>query len=122
MQTGNHAYHIDLAAARERGIVIAKASGGFCTGAAELTIGLAIALLRRIPDCDVAVKSGHWQTPMGRELHGKTLGIVGLGRVERRASDSAFCQRIDESGFVHDRPPRRIATSSTRSRYRPVTR
>jgi phosphoglycerate dehydrogenase-like enzyme len=45
-QTGNHAYHIDLAAARERGVVVAKASGGFSTGAGELAIGLAIALMR----------------------------------------------------------------------------
>jgi phosphoglycerate dehydrogenase-like enzyme len=80
-QTGNHAYHIDLAAARQRGIVVAKASGGFCTGAAELTIGLAIALMRQIPACDQAVKNGRWTSPVGRELHGKTLGIVGLGRV-----------------------------------------
>src|SRR5688500_18383715 len=35
-QTGNHAYHIDLLAAEARGIVVAKASGGFCTGAGEL--------------------------------------------------------------------------------------
>ena len=37
-QTGNHAYHIDLTAAQERGIVVAKASGGFSSGAAELAI------------------------------------------------------------------------------------
>lgn len=80
-QTGNHAYHIDLEAARQRGIVVAKASGGFCTGAAELTIGLAIALMRQIPACDEAVRAGRWVPPVGRELHGKTLGIVGLGRV-----------------------------------------
>jgi phosphoglycerate dehydrogenase-like enzyme len=80
-QTGNHAYHIDFAAARDCGIVIAKASGGFCTGAAELVFGLAIALMRQIPSVDAAVKAGHWSTPLGRELHGKTIGIVGLGRI-----------------------------------------
>jgi phosphoglycerate dehydrogenase-like enzyme len=80
-QTGSHAYHIDLAAARERGIVVAKASSGASTGAGELAIGLAIALLRQIPAMDAAVKAGHWPTPMGRELNGKTLGIVGLGQV-----------------------------------------
>jgi phosphoglycerate dehydrogenase-like enzyme len=60
---------------------VAKASGGFNTGAAELAIGLAIALMRAIPACDRAVRSGHWMTPIGRELQGKTLGIVGLGHV-----------------------------------------
>ena len=95
-QTGNHAYHIDLAAARERGIVVAKASGGFCTGAAELTIGLAIALMRHIPACDQAVKSGRWAAPTGRELHGKTLGIVGLGRVGSHVARiaNAFGMRV----------------------------
>jgi phosphoglycerate dehydrogenase-like enzyme len=85
-QTGSHAYHIDLEAARERGVVVAKASGGFSTGAGELTIGLAIALLRQIPAMDAAVKSGLWPTPMGQELNGKTLGIVGLGQVGRHVA------------------------------------
>ena len=80
-QTGNHAYHIDLAAAQERGIVVAKASGGFCTGAGELAIGLAIMLMRQIPAASAGVKSGDWPSPLGRELHGKTMGIVGLGHV-----------------------------------------
>lgn len=85
-QTGSHAYHIDLAAARERGIVVAKASSGASTGAGELAIGLAIALLREIPAMDAAVKAGQWPTPMGRELNGKTLGIVGLGQVGRHVA------------------------------------
>ena len=80
-QTGNHAYHIDLAAAQERGVVVAKASGGFCTGAGELAIGLAIALMRRIAATDREIKSDGWPKPMTRVLHGKTLGIVGLGHV-----------------------------------------
>ena len=80
-QTGNHAYHIDLAAAEKRGIVVAKASAGFSTGAAELAIGLAIALMRDIPSMHGAVKSGQWPTPLGHELYGKTMGVVGLGHV-----------------------------------------
>ena len=88
-QTGNHAYHIDLAAAEQRGIVVGKASGGFSTGAGELAIGLAIALMRQIPTADAAVKSGDWPRPMGRELHGKTMGIVGLGHVGRHVATIA---------------------------------
>ncbi len=80
-QTGNHAYHIDLAAAQELGIVVGKASGGFSTGAGELAIGLAIAVMRQIPGTNAAVKAGAWPTPVGRELNGKTMGIVGLGHV-----------------------------------------
>ena len=95
-QTGNHAYHIDLAAAQERGIVVAKASGGFSTGAAELAIGLTLALMRHIPAADAAVKSGAWPTPLGRELNGKTMGIVGLGQVGRHVARlaNAFGMRV----------------------------
>jgi len=88
-QTGNHAYHIDLAAAEQLGIVVGKASGGFCTGAGELAIGLAIALMRQIPAANAAVKSGDWPTPVGRELYGKTMGIVGLGHVGRHVATIA---------------------------------
>jgi phosphoglycerate dehydrogenase-like enzyme len=82
-QTGGHAYHIDLAAAQQQGIVVAKAAGGFSTGAAELAIGLAIALMRGIPAADTAVKSGAWPATLGVELHDKTMGIVGFGHVGR---------------------------------------
>jgi phosphoglycerate dehydrogenase-like enzyme len=85
-QTGNHAYHIDLAAAEQRGIIVAKASGGFCTGAGELAIGLAIAVMRHIPAADSALKKGRWPSLVGVELHGKTLGIIGLGHVGRHVA------------------------------------
>lgn len=95
-QTGNHAYHIDLRAAEEAGIVVAKASGGFSTGAGELAIGLAIALMRQIPAVHGGVVSGAWPTPLGRELNGKTMGIVGLGHVGRHVAKiaSAFGMRV----------------------------
>jgi phosphoglycerate dehydrogenase-like enzyme len=82
-QTGNHVYHIDLAAAEERQIIVAKATGGFSTSAAELAIGLMIAVMRQIPSVDREVKLGRWPTPMTHALRGKTLGIVGLGHVGR---------------------------------------
>ncbi|HUK58918.1 MAG TPA: NAD(P)-dependent oxidoreductase [Stellaceae bacterium] len=80
-QTGNHAYHIDLAEAEARGIIVAKATGRFSRGAGELAIGLMIALMRQIPASDRAVKDGVWRTPTTPVLNGKTLGIVGLGHV-----------------------------------------
>lgn len=88
-QTGNHAYHIDIAAAEERGIVIAKATGGGCTSAAELAIGLTIAVMRRIPSTDREVRRGEWPRPMTCVLRGKTLGIVGLGYVGRHVAKIA---------------------------------
>jgi phosphoglycerate dehydrogenase-like enzyme len=80
-QTGNHAAHLDFRAAADFGIVIAQASGGYSIGAAELTFGLAQAVMRKIPACDAAVRRGEWRTPLTPILHGKTLGLVGLGRV-----------------------------------------
>jgi len=96
VQTGNHAPHIDFAAARERGIVVAKASAGFSVGTAELAIGLAIAVMRAIPANDVAIRHGEWPAPSTPVLHGKTLGIVGLGGIGRYVAKlaNAFGMRV----------------------------
>jgi phosphoglycerate dehydrogenase-like enzyme len=95
-QTGNHAAHLDFRAAADLGIVIAQASGGYSIGAAELAIGLAQAVMRRIPECDAALKRGEWPTPLTPVLHGKTLGLVGLGRVGRHVAGLglAFGMRV----------------------------
>ena len=88
-QTGNHAYHIDLAAAEELNIIVAKAAGGFSRSAGELAIGLMLAVMRQIPSADREVKNGRWPTPMTHVLRGKTLGIVGLGHVGRHVAKIA---------------------------------
>ena len=95
-QTGNHAAHIDFAAARELGIVIAQASGGYSIGAAELSIALALAVMRQIPANDAAVRRGEWPVPSTPVLHGKTLGIIGLGRVGQHVArlGAAFGMRV----------------------------
>ena len=95
-QTGNHVYHVDLAAAEERRIIVAKATGGGCASAAELAIGLMIAVMRQIPAVDREVRRGGWPTPMTRSLRGKTLGIVGLGYVGRHLAKiaGAFEMRV----------------------------
>jgi phosphoglycerate dehydrogenase-like enzyme len=96
VQTGNHAYHIDLAAARERGITVARASAGYSVGAAELTIGLAIAVMRQIPALDASIRRGEWHTPSTYVLHGKVLGVIGLGRIGRHVAmlATAFGMRV----------------------------
>jgi phosphoglycerate dehydrogenase-like enzyme len=95
-QTGNHAHHIDLAAARDRGIIVARASAGYSIGAAELAVGLAIAVMRRVPRSDSAIRRGEWETPSTPVLHGKTLGLVGLGGVGRHVAmlGRAFGMRV----------------------------
>lgn len=96
VQTGNHANHVDFAAARDCGIVVARASAGYSIGAAELTFGLAMAVMRQIPASDAALRRGEWPVPSTPVLHGKTLGVVGLGRIGRHVArlGKAFGMRV----------------------------
>jgi phosphoglycerate dehydrogenase-like enzyme len=78
-QTGNHAYHIDMEAATRAGIVVALAPGGNST--TELAFGLMLAVMRRVPQSDQAMRRGEWPLVLGYVLRGKTLGILGLGKI-----------------------------------------
>ncbi|MGE5306897.1 MAG: D-2-hydroxyacid dehydrogenase family protein [Alphaproteobacteria bacterium] len=93
-QTGNHAYHIDLEAATRAGIVVALAPGGNST--TEMTFGLMIAVMRRIPQSDQAMRRGEWPLVLGYVLKGKTLGILGLGKIgtEVAAIARAFGMKV----------------------------
>ena len=90
--------NIDLDVATRRGVVVLNAPGGNTVSAAELTISLALATVRNIPQADASVRRGEWdrQKFKGIELDGKTLGLVGAGRigteVARRAR--AFGMRV----------------------------
>ncbi|MEN8375545.1 MAG: phosphoglycerate dehydrogenase [Gemmatimonadota bacterium] len=90
--------NIDIDAATERGVAVLNAPSGNTTSAAELTFALLLSLARRIPSADRSMRAGTWdrKTFRGMELHGKTLGLVGAGRigaeVARRAR--AFGMRI----------------------------
>ena len=78
--TGMQNASVDAAALAERGIVFCGTDGlGHST--AELTWGLILALLRNIPREDRAIRQGRWQTTIGYGAKGKTLGIIGLGRL-----------------------------------------
>jgi phosphoglycerate dehydrogenase-like enzyme len=74
---------IDLDAARRRGIDVRRAEGANARGVAELAIGLILAIARSIPFSDAAIKAGGWERRKGIELEGKTLGIVGCGKIGR---------------------------------------
>ena len=101
--------HIDLEAAQARGIQVISLRGETdflkeIRATAELTLALTLALLRRLPQAHFHVIEGGWDRDLfrGRELHGKTAGIVGYGRLGRIVASyfHAFgCQVL-----AHDRP------------------
>ncbi len=97
-RAGTGVDNVDVEAATRRGIVVVNAPNGNTIAVAEHTMGCMLALARHIPAADAAMKAGGWPkgSLSGTELRGKTLGIVGLGRIgialARRAA--AFDMRI----------------------------
>jgi phosphoglycerate dehydrogenase-like enzyme len=83
--TGRRNAAIDVAAARELGVVV-SGTEGLPYPTAELTWGLILALARHIPAEDRATRAGSWQTTLGMGLAGKTLGVLGLGRLGSRVA------------------------------------
>ena len=75
--------NIDTAAATHRGIVVMNTPGANAVAVAELTIGLMISMARAIPRANSTMHAGRWEKKslQGSELRGKTLGIIGLGRI-----------------------------------------
>jgi D-3-phosphoglycerate dehydrogenase / 2-oxoglutarate reductase len=75
--------NIDLEAATQRGIVVMNTPGGNSASVAEHTLALMLAMARSIPQMNAALHEGRWEKSgaSGAELRGKTLGLVGLGRV-----------------------------------------
>ena len=74
---------IDLQAAADHGVVVCG-TGGSPTAAPELTWALLLAFARNLTQEEACLRSGRWQTGVGFELSGKTLGIVGLGKIGTR--------------------------------------
>jgi D-3-phosphoglycerate dehydrogenase len=76
--------NVDLCAARQRGILVTYTPDAPAPAVAELTIGLMLSALRFIPHADRMVRHGTWNRYMGTRLAGKTVGVIGVGRVGRR--------------------------------------
>ncbi|MBC7931687.1 MAG: phosphoglycerate dehydrogenase [Rubrivivax sp.] len=83
--------NIDVAAATQRGIIVMNAPDGNTMTTAEHAMALLLALARRVPQGDASLKSGRWERKkfVGVELRGKTLGVVGLGRIGRVVASRA---------------------------------
>lgn len=73
--------HIDRAAAREHGVVVANAPGANSESVADLAFGLLLAVARRITAESEDVHHGAWTSSLGTEVANKTIGLVGIGRI-----------------------------------------
>lgn len=78
--------NVDLSAADRLGIRIFNTPNAVAAAVAELTVGLMLSVLRRIPEADRALRGGSWKALQGTLLGGKTVGIVGFGRVGQRVA------------------------------------
>ncbi len=83
---------IDVPAATRKGIVVMNTPGGNTVSAAEHTIALMMSLARHVPAADAGMKAGKWDRGkyMGTQLTGKTLGVIGLGRIGREVAQRAI--------------------------------
>jgi D-3-phosphoglycerate dehydrogenase len=92
--------HVDLQAAVEKGIVVCNTPDALTVTVAEMALGLLLAVLRNIASADKAVRKGEWNRKyndlIGTELAGKTVGIIGMGRIGQATAEriKAFGAKI----------------------------
>lgn len=96
--TGAANASIDVEAASRLGITV-SGTGGSPTAAPELTWALLLAFARNLTAEEASLRSGHWQTAIGFELSGKTLGIVGLGKIGKRIAGYGRAFGMDVLGW-----------------------
>ena len=103
--------NIDVSAATRRGIVVMNTPGGNTVSTAEHTMALLLALARHVPAADVSTRQGKWERAkfVGTQLAGKTLGVVGLGRVGREVARRAAGLDMKVIGFDPFLAPDRAA-------------
>jgi hypothetical protein len=105
---------IDLEAAGELGVVVCgTASRGAPT--AELTWALILGLTRRVAEEDRAIRAGGWQHTIGPELAGRTLGVIGLGRLGARVARIAHAFEMDVLAWSQNLDPARAASVGVRA-------
>jgi D-3-phosphoglycerate dehydrogenase len=93
--------NIDVKAATERGIVVVNSPEGNTIAAAELTIAMLLALARKIPQADHSLHEGRWERKrfLGTQVYGKTLGIIGLGKIGGEVAKRALAFEMHVIAF-----------------------
>lgn len=92
--------NIDLAAAKRRNVRICRAEGANARGVAELAFALILGLARSVPFSDQAIKQGGWERRIGFELEGRTLGLVGCGKIGKLVA--RFALALDMNVVAYD--------------------
>lgn len=103
--------NIDLEAATARGIVVLNVPDGNTIAACEHTFALMLALARNVPAAAASLAQGHWDRHKftGIQLYGKTLGLVGLGRIGREVGKRAVAFGMDVIGYDPYASPAQVA-------------
>jgi D-3-phosphoglycerate dehydrogenase len=93
--------NVDLDAATKKGIVVMNTPGGNAVAVAEHAMALLLALARRIPQADSALKQGRWEKKklLGTELRSKTLGLIGLGKIGMEVARLAQAFQMEVVAF-----------------------
>ncbi len=96
--------NVDLRAAAERGVVVTNTPGASTYSVAEMAFALMLAAARHIPLADRQMRAGEWRHTKGLELHGKTLGVIGLGLIGQAVARMAagFGMRVLAWSFHAD--------------------
>lgn len=94
--------NVDLDAASAAGVVVFNAPGGNTIAATELTMGLILSAARRIPAADASIRAGRWDRAAfkGVELKGKTLGLIGGGRIGGEVATR--CRAFEMDVIIYD--------------------
>ena len=102
--------NIDLEAARSKGIKVLNSPDALTNAVAELVLGLMIAAARNLAYAHEQLSGGRWAKgeSLGTELAGKTLGILGFGRIGRRLAEISRCLRMDLLANDVIEPPREL--------------
>jgi D-3-phosphoglycerate dehydrogenase len=94
--------NVDVPVATERGVIVVNSPGGNTLAAAELTVGLLLALARNIPQAYVSMQAKEWNRSkyVGNEVYNKTLGILGLGKIGQEVAKR--CQSFGMKVIAYD--------------------
>ncbi len=100
-RAGTGVDNVDIPAATRRGIVVANAPESNSVAAAEHTLALMLALCRNVPQAHASLTDGAWERPKfkGTELYGKTLGVIGFGRIGQLVARRAQGFEMDVLAF-----------------------